>query len=95
MYGKRALLLCSLIALANASSLLIRDGDEHGHGHHGAPLVELNETQVTLYHAPTPPSYYTIDWEDATNREHRYPALMIIHVLLMSSAFFVALPIGN
>jgi hypothetical protein len=67
-----------------------RDGHNH---HHHAPLLELNETEVTLYHAPTPPSYYTIDWEDE-GYEKRHGGLMIAHGLLMSLAFFVALPMG-
>lgn len=81
------------LSLASDASLLAkRDG--HGH-HHGAPLLELNETEVTLYHAPTPPSYYTIDWEDADPSAHRYPGLIITHAVLMSLAFFVALPMGE
>ena len=67
-----------------------RDGHNH---HHHAPLLELNETEVRLYHAPTPPSYYTIDWEDE-GYEKRHGGLMIAHGLMMSLAFFVALPMG-
>ena len=68
-----------------------RDGH---HNHHAAPLLELNETQITMHHAPTPPSYYTIDWEDE-GYEKRYGGLMIAHGLFMSLAFFVALPLGS
>ena len=68
-----------------------RDGH---HNHHAAPLLELNETEVMLYHAPTPPSYYTIDWEDE-GYEKRHGGLMIAHGLFMSLAFFVALPMGS
>lgn len=69
-----------------------RDGQSHNH--HAAPLLELNETEITLYHAPTPPSYYTIDWEDE-GYEKRHGGLMIAHGLFMSLAFFVALPMGS
>jgi len=71
-----------------------RDGHHHNHNHHAAPLLELNETEVTLYHAPTPPSYYTIDWEDE-GYEKRHGSLMIVHGLFMCLAFFVALPMGS
>ena len=68
--------------------------DSHVHHHHAEPLLELNETEVTMYHSPTPPSYYTIDWEDQ-GHEKRHGGLMIVHGLLMSLAFFVALPMGS
>ena len=77
--------------------LVPRDGG-HGHGghgsHHAAPLVELNETEVTMYHAPTAPSYYWIDIMESHTGEKRYPGLMAMHALFMSLAFFGALPIG-
>ena len=76
------------------SALLLRDG--HGHGHHNpnaAPLLVLNETEVTLYHSPTPPSYYTVDWEDE-GYQNRHGGLMIAHGLFMSLAFFGSLPVG-
>ncbi|KAJ7699940.1 hypothetical protein B0H17DRAFT_1047790 [Mycena rosella] len=68
--------------------------DEHGHHHAGAPLLELNETEVSLHHQPTPPSYYTIDWEDPEQASARHPGLIITHAALMSLAFFVFLPMG-
>jgi hypothetical protein len=70
-----------------------RDG--HGHSHHVVPLLELNETEITLHHAPTPPSYFTIDWDGDGSSTRRYPGLMILHAVLMSAAFFLALPIGG
>jgi len=73
------------------SELYKRDGSHHHHN--GAPLTVLNETQVTMYHAPTPPSYYTIDWDDE-GHESRHGGLMILHGIFMSLAFFFALPIG-
>lgn len=72
--------------------LLKRDG----HHHHGtAPLLELNETEVTLYHETTPPSYYTIDWEDPLQASARYPSLIVTHGIFMALAFFVFLPMGK
>lgn len=71
-----------------------RDEHGHSHGHHAQPLLELNETEVTLYHQPTPPSYWSIDFEDRTSGEPRYPGFMGLHILFMSLAFFGALPIG-
>ncbi|PCH41301.1 hypothetical protein WOLCODRAFT_137309 [Wolfiporia cocos MD-104 SS10] len=64
------------------------------HSSHGQPLLVLNETEITMYHQPTPPSYWTIDLVDKLPGEHRYPWLMAVHVLSMSSAFFGALPAG-
>lgn len=71
-----------------------RDTHNHNHNHHAEPLLELNETEVTLYHSPTPPSYYTIDWEDE-GYEKRHGGLMIAHGVFMCLAFFVALPMGS
>ncbi|KAJ7086751.1 cytoplasmic protein [Mycena epipterygia] len=65
-----------------------------GHHHAVAPLLELNETEVTLNHQPTPPSYYTIDWEDPEQASARHPGLIIVHSIFMSLAFFIFLPIG-
>jgi hypothetical protein len=72
-----------------------RDGDEHGHHHGVAPLLELNETEVTLYHQATPPSYYAIDWEDSDQADARHPGLIITHAIFMSLAFFIFLPMGE
>ena len=77
--------------------LYIRDGAEHRHGHgHGnmPPIVELNETDVLLDHAPTPPSYWSIDI-DGRGGESRHPGLMVLHGLMMTLAFFGALPAGQ
>ncbi|GBE79334.1 Uncharacterized membrane protein [Sparassis crispa] len=71
-----------------------RDGDHDHGGHHVEPLYELNETQVTLHHAPIPPSYWTIDMVDRVPGEHRYPGFMAVHIFFMSAAFFGALPLG-
>jgi hypothetical protein len=74
-----------------------RDGHGHSHGTAGSgPLVELNETEVLLWHAATPPSYYTADFEGegVGPDQTRYPGLMGLHVGLMCFAFFIALPAG-
>jgi hypothetical protein len=75
-----------------AGALLRRDGH---HRHKGGPLLVLNETEIAMYHTPTPNSYYTIDWEGAGEPGPRYPALMMTHIILMCLAFFVVLPIGK
>ena len=74
--------------------LLRRDGDEHGHMHHGEVKTVLNETEIELYHQPTPPSYWSIDLEDKESGDKRYPGLMGLHALCMGLAFFGALPAG-
>jgi hypothetical protein len=75
--------------------LFERDGDEHAHGHGAAPLVELNETEVLLHHARTPPSYWSIDIDDPDPANARHPSLMVSHSLFMMLAFFGALPAGS
>ncbi|KAF7356185.1 hypothetical protein MVEN_00949800 [Mycena venus] len=80
-----------------SSDLLVTSRDEHAH-HHAAPLLELNETEVTMHHQPTPPSYYTLDWEysdPAQASDRRSPALIITHSIFMALAFFVFLPMGE
>nr|GAT54011.1 predicted protein [Mycena chlorophos] len=79
----------ALAAVSTAQLIYPRDG----HHHDGAPLKELNETEVTLYHAPIGPSYYTIDWDDPVDPS-RHPGWLITHALFMSLAFFVCLPVG-
>lgn len=80
------------MSVSSSSELYVkRDGSHHHHS--GAPLLVLNETEVTMYHAPTPPSYYTIDWDDE-GHESRHGGLMIMHGIFMSLAFFVSLPLG-
>ncbi|KAG6832934.1 hypothetical protein H0H92_004818 [Tricholoma furcatifolium] len=89
-----ALIAVLFVASVHASDVLVpRDGDMHNHNSHAAPLTMLNETEVTMYHAPTPESYYTIDFEGA-GEGTRYPGLMMAHIIFMSLAFFVALPMG-
>ncbi|KIJ20127.1 hypothetical protein PAXINDRAFT_68792 [Paxillus involutus ATCC 200175] len=64
------------------------------HHHPGEPLTQINETEILMWHLPTPPSYWSIDIDDHDTNASRYPALMAMHVLFMSLAFFVALPVG-
>ncbi|KAH9965713.1 hypothetical protein BC827DRAFT_1125327 [Russula dissimulans] len=87
------------VADSLAPLLYVRDGDEHSHGHghgHGSavPVVELNETEVLLYHAPTPPSYWSIDIDDPDSGKTGHPSLMASHALFMVLAFLGALPAG-
>ncbi|TFK55829.1 cytoplasmic protein [Heliocybe sulcata] len=78
-------------ALVENYALIRRDDHAHGHDHHAAPKTQLNETEILMWHQPTPPSYYTHDFE--SNDPH-HPGLMAMHILFMSLAFFGALPAG-
>ena len=71
----------------------VRD-DSHMHMHSAQPISEINETEILQWHLPTPPSYWSIDIEDRDPSIARYPALIALHALFMSLAFFVALPAG-
>lgn len=82
------------VAPAGEDVLVRRDGDHMHHNMHAAPVIQLNETEILLDHAPTPPSYYTIDFEDDSGAS-RYPGLMGLHIVFMSLAFFGALPVGE
>jgi hypothetical protein len=90
--------LVSVLATTNAAfALTPRDGAHrihHAH-HHGAPLLELNETEVAMYHSPTPLSYWSIDIDVIDPDAARHPSLMVLHVLFTSLAFFVALPMSK
>lgn len=82
------------------NALSRRDGDhahaQPHHNHKGTVLTELNETDLAMWHQPTPPSYYTIDWEgEGDPNETRHPSLMMAHIAFMSLAFFGSLPIGQ
>ena len=82
------------LALTSSGALYEKRDGSHHHNHHAAPLVELNETEILMYHAPTPPSYYTLDFED-DGYEQRPKSLMIFHGIFMCLAFFVSLPVGE
>ncbi|KAF9075997.1 hypothetical protein BDP27DRAFT_1314853 [Rhodocollybia butyracea] len=85
--------VASVDGFRSGSQLSTRDGDHHM-SHHASPLLELNETEITMYHSPTPESYYTIDFDDTEHALQRHPGLMLLHATFMTLAFFVALPIG-
>lgn len=73
-----------------------RDGHDYHGVHHAEPLLQLNESEILMDHAPTPESYYTIDLEGADpSGATRHPGLMFAHAALMSLAFFAFLPIGK
>ncbi|KAJ3723135.1 hypothetical protein C8R42DRAFT_665389 [Lentinula raphanica] len=95
--GPFSLLLISVLADSNVhpseASLSRRDGDHH-HMSHAAPLLELNETELTLNHQPIPESYYTIDFDDIEHASERHPGLMFMHAVTMMLAWFVMLPMG-
>ncbi|GAA5983703.1 hypothetical protein JCM11641_000939 [Rhodosporidiobolus odoratus] len=63
------------------------NGDENNH-HHGPVLLELDETQILLNHAPDPPSYFDFD-----SSEEGKPALLYVHIVLMCLAFFGLMPL--
>lgn len=81
---------------------------EHGHGH-GTPLLELNETEVLLHHAPDPLSYWAYDIlglrlgadgvsivpASPDDDQRTYGGLMAVHVACMMVAFFAVLPLGE
>lgn len=99
-----SLVVAAVVSAADASAGFsgsaelrqLQPSKRDGHGHHAvAPLLELNETEVTLLHHPTPPSYYTIDWEDPEQASDRHPGLIIVHSIFMSLAFFIFLPTGE
>lgn len=70
--------------------------DEHSHGRHNAPLLELNETEILQGHAPDPLSYWSHDYELSKDQDfNNWRSLMILHVLGSSTALFVLLPIGE
>ncbi|BGP24890.1 integral membrane protein [Rhodotorula toruloides] len=65
-------------------------GDEHARGHsHAKPLLELNETQILLTHSPDPPAYWDFDHSDEGK-----PAVLYVHIALMTLAYFVLLPLA-
>ncbi|KAJ3929096.1 MAG: cytoplasmic protein [Lentinula lateritia] len=80
------------VVVLSASSISRRDGDHHMI--HGPPLLELNETELTLHHQPIPESYYTIDFDDLEHASERHPGLMFLHATAMVLAWFVMLPAG-
>jgi len=80
-----------VVALEPPFALAIRH-DTH-HLHNVTPLLEIDEFQILSQFQPTPPSYYTVDWEDE-GHQSRHGSLMVLHGIFMSLAFFVSWPLG-
>ncbi|KAG8218789.1 hypothetical protein J3R82DRAFT_4464, partial [Butyriboletus roseoflavus] len=76
-----------------STTIHVRD-DAYMHVHSAQPKSEINETEILQWHLPTPPSYWSIDIQDRDPDVARFPALITLHALFMSLAFFVALPAG-
>ena len=89
---ERLLLLLYLI-------LAVAAQHDHGHPHHGEVKSKWDEEEYLKKNPPTPPSYWSEDTRMRMSSEEqspaRYPWLMVLHVLFMSGAFFVALPAGQ
>ncbi|GJJ07633.1 hypothetical protein Clacol_001837 [Clathrus columnatus] len=82
------------MAMTTAPPMFLSDHD-HGN-HHAAPLLELNETEVLLGHAPDPLSYWSHDYELPKEQDiNNWRFVMVLHVLGSSLAFFVLLPMGE
>lgn len=73
---------------ASTSAEAEHGGHEHHHSHAPA-LLELNETKILDSHAPNPPSYWDYD-----HGEDGKPALLYVHIALMTVAYFGLLPLG-
>ena len=80
-------------------ALAVAAQHDHGHGHHGEPKSEWDEEEYLRWNPPTPPSYWSEDTRMRMSPDEelpaRYPWLMVLHILFMSGAFFVALPAGE
>jgi len=80
-------------------ALAVAAQHNHGHSHYGEPKSEWDEEDYLRRNPPTPPSYWSEDTRMRVNPEEelpaRYPWLMVLHILFMSGAFFVALPAGE
>lgn len=72
---------------------------DHGHSQHGEAKTEWDEEDYLRMNPPTPPSYWSEDTRMRMSSDEelpaRYPWLMVLHILFMSAAFFVALPAGE
>ena len=80
-------------------ALAVAAQHDHGPSHHGEPKSEWDEEEYLRWNPPTPPSYWSEDTRMQMSPEEelpaRYPWLMVLHILFMSGAFFVALPAGE
>jgi len=72
---------------------------DHGHPHHGEVKSKWDEEEYLKLNPLTPPSYWSEDTRMRMSPDGvlpaRYPWLMVLHVLFMSGAFFIALPAGE
>ena len=82
-----------------ALALAVAAQHDHSHSHHGEVKSEWDEEEYLKSNPPTPPSYWSEDTRMRMNPDEdlpaRYPWLMVLHILFMSGAFFVALPAGE
>lgn len=82
-----------------ALALTVAAQHEHGNSHPGEVKSEWDEEEYLKSNPPTPPSYWSEDTRMRMSPDEelpaRYPWLMVLHVLFMSGAFFVALPAGE
>lgn len=90
---ERLLLFLSLV-------LLVAAQHDHAHSHHGEVKSEWDEEGYLKKNPPTPPSYWSEDTRMRMSSEEekspaRHPWLMVLHVVFMCGAFFVALPAGE
>ena len=64
---------------------------EHDHRHSRLPAkLEIDENEILKTHAFDPPSYYDLD-----QTEEGMKGVMVAHVVIMSMAFFVFLPLSE
>lgn len=89
---KRFVLILALV-------LAVAAQHDHGHSHHGEAKSEWDEEEYLKSNPPTPPSYWSEDTRMRMSPDGdlpaRYPWLMVLHILFMSGAFFIALPAGK
>ena len=80
-------------------ALAVAAQHDHGHSHHGESKFEWDEEEYLRWNPPTPPSYWSEDTRMRMSPDEElpamYPWLMVLHILFMSVAFFVALPAGE
>lgn len=97
MQGPATLLNRFLLILSFA--LAVAAQHDHGHSHHGEVKSKWDEEAYLKLNPPTPPSYWTEDTRMRMSPDEelppRYPSLMVLHVLFMCGAFFIALPAGE
>lgn len=87
------------LLLTLAFTLAVAAQHDHGHSHHGEVKTKWDEEEYLKWNPPTPPSYWSEDTRTRMNPEEdlpdRHPRLMVLHVVFMCGAFFVALPAGE